>query len=239
MTCALCRQKAELRDSHILPEFLYEPLYDHKHRLQLLSAAPDEPNSLRQKGLKERLLCDICEQRLSVWEGYARKVIRGELPLTMTGEGNLIHIEGLDYKSFRLFQLSIIWRAGVSRQRFFEHVKLGPHAEEIRQLLLNSDPGSPDRYACFMFGITHESSGQVVDLITQPERKRVLGQVAYSFIFGGFRWAYLMSNQATPIHMRSATLRENGSAVILRTGAHQMTDVARFYDRLSSLGRTE
>src|SRR5665647_1213204 len=104
MRCALCLKEDELRESHILPEFLYEPLYDHKHRLQVLSTAQDKANSLMQKGLKEQLLCDTCEQKLSIWEGYARKVIRGELPLTMTGERSLIYIEGLDYKSFKLFQ---------------------------------------------------------------------------------------------------------------------------------------
>jgi hypothetical protein len=238
MQCALCLKDGQLRDSHILPEFLYESLYDDKHRLQVLSAEPSEPNSLRQKGLKERLLCDACEQSLSVWEGYARKVIRGELPLTMTGEGSLIRIEGLDYRSFKLFQLSILWRAGVSRQRFFEYVALGRHQEQLRSLLLNGDPGSPDRYACFMFGITYES-GKVVDLISQPERKRALGQVAYSFVFGGFMWAYLVASQDAPIHMRSATLREDGSTVIQRQSAASMTNLMNFYDRLAGLGRVD
>lgn len=238
MRCALCLKEDELRESHILPEFLYEPLYDHKHRLQVLSTAQDKANSLMQKGLKEQLLCDTCEQKLSIWEGYARKVIRGELPLTMTGERSLIYIEGLDYKSFKLFQLSIIWRAGVSKQRFFEHVELGPHSEQLRTLLVDSNPGSPNRYACFMFGITHPS-GQTLDVIAQPTRARALRQVAYSFIFGGFHWAYLVSNQDVPAHMKSATLRENGSTIIQRTRADEITNLTSFYEQLSDIGRAE
>lgn len=238
MRCALCLQEDELRESHILPEFLYEPLYDHKHRLLVLSTAPDKANSLMQKGLKEQLLCDTCEQKLSIWEGYARKVIRGELPLTMTGEQSLIYIDGLDYKSFKLFQLSIIWRAGVSKQRFFEHVELGPHSERLRTLLVSSNPGSPNRYACFMFGITYPS-GPTLDVIAQPTRTRALGQVAYSFIFGGLHWAYLVSNQDVPAHMKPATLRENGSTIIQRTRADEMTNLTSFYEQLSDIGRAE
>jgi hypothetical protein len=37
MPCALCLQEVELRRSHIIPKFLYETLYDDKHRLQVLS----------------------------------------------------------------------------------------------------------------------------------------------------------------------------------------------------------
>jgi len=236
--CALCLKEKQLQESHILPEFLYESLYDYKHRVQILSAAADQPNLFRQKGLKERLLCNNCEQSLSIWEGYARQVIRGELPLTMTSQRSLVYIEGLDYRQFKLFQLSVLWRAGVSKQRFFEHVTLGPHEKKLRALLVSGDPGSPDRYACFMFGIQHES-GHVVDEIFQPVRQRALGQVIYSFVFGGFHWAYMVASQDVPIHMRSATLRKDGSTIIQRQGAATMANLANFYDRLSDLGRLE
>ena len=53
MPCALCHEERDIRNSHIIPEFLYEPLYDEKHRLQLLSIIPSQGNSFKQKGLKE------------------------------------------------------------------------------------------------------------------------------------------------------------------------------------------
>ncbi|SIO67972.1 hypothetical protein SAMN05444172_4684 [Burkholderia sp. GAS332] len=236
--CALCLRDVQLQESHIFPEFLYEPLYDQKHRLQILSADPDLPNVLKQKGLKERLLCNACEQRFSIWEGYARQFIRGELPLTITGQGSLIYMEGVDYRKFRLFQLSIIWRAGVSKLQFFEHIMLGPHEERLRTLLINGDPSSPDRYACFMFAIQHES-GLVLDEIFQPIRQRALGQIVYSFIFGGFHWAYLVSNQDVPAHLKSATLRENGTIIILKRSISTRKDLKEFYNRLADLGRLE
>ncbi len=62
-TCRLCGKTRKLRRSHILPEFLYRPLYDGKHRYFVVSAATDSNFSL-QSGLTERLLCGDCEQQL-------------------------------------------------------------------------------------------------------------------------------------------------------------------------------
>jgi hypothetical protein len=125
MTCALCLEDSELRKSHVIPEFLYETLYDDKHRLQVLSVIPEKGNWREQKGLRERLLCDRCEQRLSVWERYASLVLKGGVPLTYRREGSVVLLSELDYLPFRMFQLSILWRAGVSSLEFFKNVQLG------------------------------------------------------------------------------------------------------------------
>lgn len=33
MKCRLCEQNKDLRNSHIMPEFLYKPLYDSNNRM--------------------------------------------------------------------------------------------------------------------------------------------------------------------------------------------------------------
>lgn len=236
MHCALCREVREIRTSHIIPEFLYETLYDEKHRLNLLSVIPNQGNSFRQKGLKEKLLCDVCEQKISVWEGYARNVLKGGVPLVTRTEGNLIFIEGLDYKKFKLFQLSILWRASVSKQQFFEYVDLGPHEEIIRNQLVEEHAGVSSRYPCFMFGLKHESI-VVTDLIIQPKKTKLNGQVAYSFVFGGILWAFAVSNQDATEASLAATLRENGTAVIQVRSVMEMQSLFRFTKELSELGR--
>lgn len=142
MRCALCLKDAELCRSHVIPEFLYESLYDEKHRLHVLSVLPDQPNWREQKGLRERLLCEACEQLLSPWERYASLVLKGGVPLAYRREGNVVFISGLDYRQFKLFQLSVLWRAGISSLPFFSKVKLGKHAETLRKCLLTGNPGS-------------------------------------------------------------------------------------------------
>lgn len=236
MPCALCLQEVKLRCSHVIPEFLYETLYDEKHRLQVLSIIPKQANWREQKGLRERLLCDACEQKLSVWERYASLVLKGGVSLTARQEGNIAHISGLDYRQFKLFQLSVLWRAGVSSLQFFEKVQLGKHAEALRQLLLAGDPGSPERYGCFMFGLKHEA-GAFTGVIMQPGKVRLNGHTAYRFVFGGFLWAMLVSSHDLGAPLNQCTLSAAGNTVILLRNATDMENLVNFSVALGQMGR--
>ncbi len=72
MPCALCQLNKPLRRSHIVPEFMYKPMYDFIHRFQGLSLNVSERPQTHQKGLREELLCHDCEQLLAnKYENYA------------------------------------------------------------------------------------------------------------------------------------------------------------------------
>jgi hypothetical protein len=143
--CNLCRTTAPLCRSHILPEFLYRPLYDEKHR-HFVVRAGQNATQLAQRGLTEKLLCSACEQRFSRYEKYAAEVMTGRMGHRYKNQGRRIVITGLDYEKFKLFQMSILWRAAVSSLDFFRLVTLGPHQEALREMLLSDDPGMPDRF---------------------------------------------------------------------------------------------
>jgi len=236
MRCALCLQESELQRSHVIPEFLYRSLYDDKHRLQVLSTLGDRGNWLEQKGLREPLLCSPCEQKLSGWERYASLVLQGGLPLTIRREGKIIFVAGLDYLKFRLFQLSILWRASVSKLAFFRRVRLGPHEEVLRHWLNTGEGGDPQMYGCLMFGINLSGSA-FTQVIMQPVASRVNGVRSYRFMFGGFVWAYLVSSQSLGGAFAACTLKPDGSALFMVQPAQSMQDLASFSKELSRLGR--
>jgi hypothetical protein len=69
--CRLCHSEGEeLRFSHILPEFLYKPLRDEKHRYIGLKYSQETgaKRVLLQKGIREYLLCGNCEQVLAKYQ---------------------------------------------------------------------------------------------------------------------------------------------------------------------------
>ena len=115
--CKLCGKVDKLRNSHIIPEFLFKPLYDSKHRFHVLSTVLDSPNRYEQKGIREKLLCQSCETLLSKHEGYARTVLFGGTEISVRKEDGNYIIGDIDYKKFKLFQISILWRAGISNHR--------------------------------------------------------------------------------------------------------------------------
>lgn len=215
--CALCLKPAELRNSHIIPEFLYESMYDDKHRFHVIDVN-ERYSELEQKGYREPLLCQACETRLSVWEGYARSLFAGKIPLQFdrTGDRGVTWISGIDYTQFKLFQLSILWRTGVAQHRFFEQVSLGPHAEPLRRMLLASDPGEPIRYPCMMREVTLQ--GMKAQVIIQPTPTRIFSLSGFRFVFGGFFWAYAVASHAPPKGLHGAFLQRNGTMAMAPPG---------------------
>jgi hypothetical protein len=139
-TCHLCGRPRKLCRSHILPEFLYRPLYDEEHRYFVVTAGTDCHRPL-QRGLTEKLLCKDCEERLGRYEKYAAEVMSGRLGHRYQKRGSRIIIKDIDYARFKLFQLSILWRGSVSSLEFFRLVSLGPHEQRLRDMILREDPG--------------------------------------------------------------------------------------------------
>jgi len=235
--CRFCLEFGELQKSHIIPEFLYKSLYNEKHRLHVLSVSPDQENNLReQKGLRERLLCKACEQKFSVWERYACLLLEGGTPVTYRTEGSGIHLTGLNYVQFKLFQLSILWRAGVSSLQFFENIQLGVHAERLRKLLISGDPGPPNQYGCLMFGLRLKNSA-FTQLITQPGKIKVDGNIAYRFIFGGFLWVFVVTSHQLPQMWAKLFLQLSGDGFFLVRDAAEMRHLQNFTRRLKEMGR--
>ncbi|VAW81253.1 hypothetical protein MNBD_GAMMA12-1540, partial [hydrothermal vent metagenome] len=111
MNCHLCLHDKPLKKSHIIPEFVYKSLYDEKHRYHILSTFKATKTAQQQKGLREPLLCELCEEKLSKYERYVSLIFTGAIPTTENTNGDLITINGLKYKEFKLFALSILWRA--------------------------------------------------------------------------------------------------------------------------------
>ncbi len=208
--CALCLETRPLCDSHVISEFLYHSLYDQKHRFHFLAAG--EYPAFEQKGLREALLCQSCETKLSVWEKYVSSVFAGNEALQFTPGNEVTWVNGIDYKRFKLFQLSILWRAGVAAGKFFERVKLGPHQEYIRSMLLNEDPGGSNRYGCLMWAL--HLKGEPASSIIQPTKVSSFPVRAYRFTFGGFLWVFTVASNNLPKSLQPALLQESGQLLV-------------------------
>ena len=90
-TCRLCLKKKVLKNSHIIPEFIYSPLYDEKHRFHVLSNMNVSGPAKLQKGIREYLLCGECEGKLSKYERYMSLILSGGLEVKVSHNGCAFH----------------------------------------------------------------------------------------------------------------------------------------------------
>ena len=177
--------------SHVLPEFFYSASYGgDKQQFVSISRHPHHPTRRFQKGYRERRLCQGCESLLSRYETASAKTLRNILALA-PDEQKVIAAE-YDSPSFRLFGLSILWRMHVSTLFQFQKVDLGPHAEEIRQLLNEEDPKNPVMYPFFLMRVTGSKSAERT--IIAPVPFKISGRKGYVLLAMGFNWIFCVSS---------------------------------------------
>ncbi|HAK78355.1 MAG TPA: hypothetical protein DCM71_15945 [Runella sp.] len=186
--CKLClKEKKLLKKSHIIPDFMYQKLYGSEHKLEVFTNKSLEQNN--SKDIKRpssgeyesNILCQECDNRiLSEYESYASKVLfTGNIS---NPQGNPIVkkylsldnvryavLSNVDYRKFKLFLLSILWKSSISSRLFFREVNLNHYEEVIRKMLLNNDPGDE---LDFPITISHYWGHEDlrIDWILQPRR---------------------------------------------------------------------
>ncbi|MCP4492634.1 MAG: hypothetical protein GY820_35800 [Gammaproteobacteria bacterium] len=189
-----------------------------------------------QKGIRERLLCGECEQLLSKNERYASLVLNGGYWLEVRNEGRLVHLKGIEYSKFKLFALSILWRAGVSNLPVFDQVNLGPHEEKLREMVLNDDPGEEGNYPFIMSPIVHEKEVQEA-LIVKPTWTRLGDHYSYRFVFGGIAWVFVVSSHKVPQEVVEASISKNNELTMLPWEVSDMRFIVNMAKELSTQGK--
>ncbi len=193
-------------------------------------------NKFLQKGLREPLLCDECEQRISIYERYVSLVLNGGIGISYKKKQKKLFLTGLDYQKFKLFQLSVLWRASVSSLSAFRQVSLGPHEPHIRKMLITGDPGPPSKYGCLMFVLTFEED-VIQDLIVEPTWARLDGHYCYRFVFGGLVWVYLVSGHAIEKYIADNFVQLNGACTIRLQDMREMKFLVNTIQQLHNLGK--
>jgi len=241
--CKLCGEERELCDSHIIPEFFYERLYDDKHRLHEHDRDSGSVN-FAQMGYREPLLCEGCEGVLNDrYEKYVKAALYDQGLLPRVPNFTQQTITGLDYRRFKLCMLSILWRASVAKQNAFSRVNLGrQHESAIRDMLLDDEPADegvypfvttvlwlPDSETNTPY-IVRGAVHQAVPLDGRYQHKRI-----YRLTFGGCMWDFLVGSET--VLMPTLSIRRDGTLRIFWANYAQVPDVRRFiadYDRASA-----
>ena len=126
-----------------------------------------------------------------------------------------LDIKGIDYKKFKLFLLSILWRAGISNLPIFRKVTLGKHQEILRERILTNDPGSPDEYLCAIFTYLHKNKlpHQIVAEpgVTDDGEPRI-----YAFLISGNLFVFFTKTNEKTEWVKQCTINENGEMKIVQ-----------------------
>ena len=228
--CKLCLQEKELiKKSHIITDFLYNGLYDEKHKINKLIPSEFVKGNIRvsrpSTGEYEgNLLCVNCDNHIiGQYESYSRiAFLGGKLPayecptfsVCKNSEGlDFTYCEHISYKKFKLFLLSILWRADISQRDFFRSVNLGEDSNIIRDMIYNGNPGIVEDYPILLH--TYINDKQVPsDIIGVPTRIENDQRIMYVFVISGFVILYHLSKQNIPERFIKYTIQPSNEAFI-------------------------
>lgn len=225
MICKLCLKKTELlKKSHIIPDFMYQMIYDEKHFLYRGSAKNlDKMQTVPTGEYDSNILCKKCDNEIiGSYESYASGVFFGGLPQNncptfKSGMINDIHatiFENLEYDKFKLFLLSMLWRASISKRKFFKNVNLGKDEEIIRNLLLSGKAGDDNRYPILIssfIGLKNIPS----DVIGEPHNFDKNKMNGYAFLISGFFVAYFLSNKGVSQFFLDASIKKTNKMILI------------------------
>ena len=210
-TCRLCLQQTTLRNSHIVPEFLYAKLYNDKGHMMGINGRGRKGWKPLQQGVREPLFCETCEQHFNE---YCEKPFRAQWvlssPLPSPWAVSEPYKIQVDYSSFKLFHLSVLFRAGVSSLPTFAQVSLGPHEERLRKMLLDRDAGEFWQYPVAGLVLLHHKTREIVQMVSQAVQGRLAGMRCYAMIYGGVQWWVGVSSQRNP-EFESIAVRSDGT----------------------------
>ena len=211
--CALCGAEAKLCKSHIIPEFCYAPMYDSEHRFIDMYDVKNQKIRKGQKGHWQYMLCRECESHFSKFERHASRVFTRPLPAPRLGTTRYFDLPAVDPGKLRLFLLSVLWRAGVSRLDMFEHVVLGRHEEALRRIVLSEEPPSFDSYGTMMFAL-HYRKDPLHNMLVEPTPCRVDGHRVYRFVFHGFVMMIWVTGHRVGSRWRRLFLGADGATTV-------------------------
>lgn len=156
-SCALCQEEKELKNSHIFPNSVFRRIKNAGSGGSLI-LFDDNPDSLvrrSQDSWSEHLLCASCEAVISNYEKLGLEVLRGANPYRISERSDGVVLGGHEHQIFKLFLVSLLWRAAASSLPQFAKVVLPSRCEQqARIALLGRKPLHSRRIGCRVARLT-------------------------------------------------------------------------------------
>jgi len=206
MICRLCKKDKKLIKAHIFPAFFYKNFHlytpDIKGQGRIHKVVISGNNiHYSKKGLPEGLydpniLCKECDNYFNEeFENYANKILfynsNSKNPHQTDIGAELVTFSNIDYTKFKLFMLSIFWRASISDKS--PGIKLCSNDEEIlRSMFINRDSKEEDEYGVLLFYLNDPEITSKI--LTDIKTIKTENNTCFSFIAGGFIF-YLYPNK--------------------------------------------
>lgn len=197
--CKLCGEVHKLGKSHIIPEaFFTKYRTPNAAAMMLTNTAGYFPKKSWNGIYDPSILCQDCERKFQDFDNYGVKVLLRDMQNYFTRnnhhDGNyFLHSNNIDQQFLLKFLISVLWRASVSSNKFYNKVNLGPFEPLAANVILNPHGDVPNCFAGLLSYWINDK-GADGDMLMDPFREK-WGDVNAYRVYLGFFVAYVKVDQ--------------------------------------------
>lgn len=199
MICRGCSGDKKLVKSHIIPESFFRDLREGADYLKLISPLGEHSKRSPIGVYDKEILCRDCEDRFQSLDSYAAKTLldrERQKPIIDGGKVAAYRLSDIDCDQLKLFFVSLVWRASISKQPFYGKVNLGPLEKVAKNMIWNKDPAAKDD---FSFVLARFDGAQTISkAILDPHPERFFRIRYYRFYLGGYVLYIKSDSRETP-----------------------------------------
>lgn len=218
--CPLCKKEAVLKESHVIPKTFFRRLKKVKNQAIQTDLQYNTPFYKTQDSWSEKLLCSDCEQKIGKYDAYIASFTYNPQRVGILVDKNNSKFrvyQNIDYKKFRLFQLSLLYRAALSNHVAYQHIKLFPKdLEKIRKAIISEKPINNSKFGCIMILLWNYDKDEPFNhTIAVPKKSMLLKKEIIRFVFGGFAWEFHLPKLNGNFKIYKSFLKKAGTLKVL------------------------
>lgn len=214
--CSYCKIRPASVKAHIIPQsFFVEHLGEGEIPRLLSTSEKHYPKKSPIGEYDTDILCEPCEQTFSVVDDYGYEFFHqnGSRQIIHEGtEAEAYVYRDVDYRLLKLFLLSVLWRASVSKRNFYAGVSLGPYEERALKLIKEASAGESHEFP--MLFEKFEYAEDLIPILC-PTRKSFKGINGYQLLLNGFAIWIKVDSRPVPKGLREAIFREGNPLLVL------------------------
>ena len=205
--------------SHIIPKCMYKGMENDENKIGVSTLKNDikTETEIDYRYFDKYILCFECETvKLSQLDNYGNRILFGDQKTNDLFKSSVLEypnakvclIENFDYLKLKLFLLSVLWRAHISKHVFFDNINLSSRAEVIRQAILSKDLKSCEDVKISIFGLMFDRN-KLMKAIPKPRHIVTESIDVYSFMIYGIVYNFIYKDDNKSFHLVENILTEN------------------------------
>ena len=223
--CRLCLQDKKLINAHIIPEGFFRLLRQGSIAPEMHSNTPGSfPKRMPVGTYDPTILCSECDGKIGPWDDYGQQVlIHGfstAVRVSLQGKTVAWRIEKFDYRMLKLFFMSVLWRASVSKQPFYKRISLGPFEDRLRAMILSGDPGGSQDFPVVLGRFEEVQITAMLD----PYPEKHDGISFCQFFLSGFVAYIKVDSRPTPSFLTDLHFQDGKPLVFLAPSLKNSSD---------------